>query len=57
MSGADLALAQKLKAGDAEAFRGLVRAQHNRRLLYTSDAADELTRGIQWGVLDWRKIK
>lgn len=32
MSGADLALAQKLKAGDAEAFRGLVRAQHNRLL-------------------------
>ncbi|MGI9129935.1 MAG: RNA polymerase sigma factor [Roseomonas sp.] len=32
MSRADLALAQKLKAGDAEAFRGLVRAQHNRLL-------------------------
>jgi DNA-directed RNA polymerase specialized sigma24 family protein len=30
MSRADLALAQRLKAGDAEAFRGLVRAQHNR---------------------------
>jgi pseudouridine-5'-phosphate glycosidase len=30
LSRADLALAQRLKAGDAEAFRGLVRAQHNR---------------------------
>jgi RNA polymerase sigma-70 factor (ECF subfamily) len=32
MSRADLALAQRLKAGDAEAFRGLIRARHNRML-------------------------
>jgi RNA polymerase sigma-70 factor (ECF subfamily) len=32
MSRADLALAQRLKAGDAEAFRSLVRAQHGRLL-------------------------
>lgn len=30
MSQADLELAQRLKAGDAAAFRGLVRAQHSR---------------------------